>query len=79
MFFPSKEIVNNLRENFPEGTRVELVHMNDPFTKLMPGDKGTVRFVDDAGTIFVRWDNGSGLGVAYGEDSCRKITEDETV
>lgn len=79
MFFPSKEIVNNLREKFPEGTRVELVHMNDAFTKLMPGDKGTVRFVDDAGTIFVRWDNGSGLGVAYGEDSCRKITEDETV
>ena len=73
MFFPSKETVESLRKQFPEGTRVELVCMNDPYTKLMPGDKGTVRCVDDAGTIFVRWDNGSGLGIAYGEDSCRKI------
>lgn len=73
MFFPSKEVVEKLREKFPEGTRVELVRMNDPYTKLVQGDKGTVRFVDDAGTIFVRWDNGSGLGIAYGEDECRKI------
>ena len=71
--FPSKEIVERLRAEYPEGTRVELVRMNDDYTKLRPGDKGTVRYVDDAGTIFVRWDCGSGLGVAYGEDSCRKI------
>lgn len=73
MFLPSKEIVERLRAEYPEGTRVELVRMNDDYTKLRPGDKGTVRYVDDAGTIFVRWDCGSGLGVAYGEDSCRKI------
>lgn len=74
MFLPSKEIVERLRAEYPEGTRVELVRMNnDEYTKLRPGDKGTVRYVDDAGTIFVRWDCGSGLGVAYGEDSCRKI------
>ena len=71
--FPSKETVERLRAEYPEGTRVELVRMNDDYTKLRPGDKGTVRYVDDAGTIFVRWDCGSGLGVAYGEDSCRKI------
>jgi len=29
------------------------------------------------GTIHVRWDCGSGLGIAYGEDSCRKLTEAE--
>ena len=33
--------------------------------------------MDDAGTIHVRWDCGSGLGIAYGEDSCRKLTEAE--
>lgn len=76
--FPSKEIVNNLREQFPEGTRVALVHMgDDPYSKLSPGDRGTVRYVDDAGTIHVRWDCGSGLGLAYGEDACRKLTEAE--
>ena len=51
--------------------------MDDPFTKLVPGDKGTVNHVDDAGTIFVSWDCGSGLGVAYGEDKIKKIKEED--
>ena len=73
--FPSRETVNRLREQYPEGTRVELVSMNDPYSKLVPGDRGTVSRVDDIGTIFVDWDKGSGLGIAYGEDICRKVTE----
>ena len=75
MFMPSKETVERLREEYPEGTRVALVQMNDPYSRLNYGDKGTVRCVDDMGTIHVRWDCGSGLGIAYGEDSCRKIDE----
>lgn len=72
----SKETVENLREVFPKGTRVELTHMNDPYnTKLVPGCKGTVIWVDDMGTIHVSWDCGSSLGVVYGEDSCKKIEE----
>lgn len=77
MMFPSEATVNSLREQYPEGTRIALVHMDDPYSKLSPGDRGTVNHVDDAGTIHVRWDCGSGLGVAYGEDSCRKLTEVE--
>ena len=75
--FPSKAVVDSLRERYPEGTRVELISMNDPFTKLMAGDRGTVRSVDDAGTIHICWDCGSSLGVAYGEDACRKLTQKE--
>ena len=60
-------------EKLPQGTRVELINMNDPYTKLKPGDHGTVSMVDDTGTIFVNWDCGSGLGVVYGEDHIRKI------
>ena len=71
--FPSRETVERLRQMYPKGTRVELVSMNDPYTKLQPGERGTVSCVDDIGTIFVRWDCGSGLGVAYGEDVIRKI------
>lgn len=71
--FPSKNTIEKLREMYPIGTRVELFSMNDPFTKLMPGEQGTVQFVDDIGTVFVNWDCGSGLGVAYGEDVIRKI------
>ena len=73
----SKEALQALRERYPKGTRVELVHMNDPYNrKLVPGCKGTVRWVDDMGTIHVDWDCGSGLGVVYGEDSCRKVVEE---
>lgn len=71
--FPSRETVERLRMTYPKGTRVELISMNDPYTKLKPGDRGTVSFVDDIGTVFVRWDCGSGLGVTYGEDHIRKV------
>lgn len=52
---------------------VELIAMSDPYSKLKPGDRGTVSMVDDTGTVFVRWDNGSGLGVVYGVDQIRKL------
>lgn len=45
------------------GQRIQLIRVTDPFTKLVSGDKGTVNFVDDMGTIFVKWDNGSSLGL----------------
>lgn len=71
--FPSKETVERLRKQYPTGTRVELLRMNDPYSRLKPGDTGTVTGVDDIGTIHVNWDCGSTLGIAYGEDECRKI------
>lgn len=71
--FPSKETVERLRNQYPSGTRVELVCMNDPYTKLKPGAIGTVSFVDDIGTVHVNWDCGSSLGVAFGEDEIKKI------
>ena len=72
---PTRQIVEALRRRYPRGTRVELVSMSDPYTALPPGRLGTVEFVDDMATVFVDWDNGSGLGVAYGEDVIRKIAE----
>lgn len=72
MRFPSKEIVEQLRKEYPAGTRVELTRMDD--VKAPPiGTKGTVKGVDDTASIMVAWDNGSGLNVVYGEDSCRKL------
>lgn len=75
--FPRKEIVDIVKEQYPPGTRIALVSMDDPYSKLKPGDRGTVDLVDDTGTIFVSWDSGSGLGLVYGEDSCRKLTDEE--
>lgn len=69
--------MSNLRESllrqYPIGTRVELVRMIDPYTKLWPGDQGTVEVVDDLGTVHVVWDRGWHLGVLYGIDMIRKV------
>ena len=73
MNFPSESTVKRIKVEYPEGTRVELVHMDDPYTKIPKRTKGTVLVVDDTGTIHVKWDNGSSLGIVYGEDSCKKI------
>ena len=74
MLVPNDEIITGLRKQFPKGCRVELIRMDDPQTPPV-GTKGTVTHVDDIGTIHVAWDNGSGLGVAYGADSCKKLKE----
>ena len=62
-----------LKEKYPKGTRVELINMEDPYSKLLPGDKGTVICVDDIGTIHISWDKGSSLGLIPGVDSFKKI------
>lgn len=71
--FPSEKTVELIRKMYPKGTRVELVQMDDSYSHLRPGDKGTVQFVDDTATIFVDWDSGSGLGIVYGVDRVKKL------
>ncbi|NLH36118.1 MAG: DUF4314 domain-containing protein [Lactococcus chungangensis] len=70
--FPYRKIVEWFKKEYPNGTRVELLQMNDTFAPPI-GTLGTVKGIDDIGSIQVRWDNGSGLSVAYGEDSVRKV------
>ena len=72
MEFPSREVVNMLREKYPKGTRVVLLEMDDPQAPPI-GTKGTVRYVDDTAGIVVNWDNGSTLSAIYGVDRIRKI------
>lgn len=66
-------VLERLRKEYPPGCRVELVRLDDPYRKMIPGEQGTVAGVDDIGTIHVAWDCGSGLGIAYGADECRRI------
>ena len=51
------------------GKRISLVSCSDPYTHLAHGDEGVVTFVDDFGTVHVKWDSGSSLGLIYGEDN----------
>ena len=65
------------KEDYPKGTRIMLLHMgNDPHP-IESGTKGTVQFVDDVSTVFCDFDNGRRLGIVPGEDSFRKLTEEE--
>ena len=50
------------------GDTVRLVSTTDEFTRLVPGARGRVAFVDDIGTIHVEWEDGSRLGLVPGED-----------
>ena len=76
MRFPSREIVESISRKYPVGTRVELVRMDDSQAPPV-GTLGTVYGVDAIGSIMVRWDNGSGLNVVYGEDNCRIVKEEK--
>lgn len=69
---PTEQMLESLRQEFPVGTRVELVRMDD-VQAPPPGTKGTVLGVDDIGSLLMRWDNGSGLNVVFGEDIVRKV------
>ena len=70
--WPSRETVERIRKQYPSGSRVELIRMEDEQAPPI-GTNGTVIGVDDIGSIMVQWDNGSSLNVVYGEDRCRKI------
>ncbi|MCC8066810.1 MAG: DUF4314 domain-containing protein [Clostridiales bacterium] len=72
MRFPNRSVVERVRREYPAGTRVELVQMDDAQAPPI-GTKGTVKGVDDTGSIMVSWDNGSSLNVVYGEDVVKKI------
>ncbi len=66
-----------MQKLYPEGTRLVLNSMNDPYAPVPPGTRGTVDFVDDAGQIHMKWDNGRTLAIVPSEDDFRKLTDEE--
>ncbi len=72
MKYPNKQTIERLRNKYTIGTRVELVEMEDIQAPPV-GTKGTVRGVDDIGSILVDWDNNSGLSLVYGVDEFKIV------
>ena len=64
-----RKMVNFIKEQYPPGTRIRLNAMDDPYAPILPGTEGEVDFVDDAGQLHMKWDNGRTLPLAPGEDS----------
>lgn len=63
----TREEVAELKQKYPKGTVIECIEMND-IHAIPKGTLGTVKSVDDVGTIHMSWANGSTLGLIVGED-----------
>ena len=64
-----RKMVNFIKEQYPPGTRIRLNSMDDPYAPVLPGTEGEVDFIDDAGQLHMKWDNGRSLALIPGEDS----------
>lgn len=56
------------------GVRVRLIRIRDLYTELKPGDEGTIVASDDLGTVFVKWDSGSSLGLLPDHDEWEELS-----
>ena len=70
-----RNFVERMREQYPPGTRVEVVSLCNEEEHLKPGMKGTVVGVDDQLALLVNWDNGSSLSLLIGQDSFRVLPD----
>ena len=68
LIYPTREEVKKIKEKYIEGTKIELIKMHNDPQPIPEGTKGIVEFVDDIGTIHIRWETGSGLGLIVGVD-----------
>lgn len=68
--------VSQIKKMYPKGTIVRLIKMDDSQAPPV-GTIGTIDHVDDAGTIHVHWQNGSGLGLIPEEDEFEIINGGE--
>ena len=67
--FPSREQVERIKAQYPEGTRICCEYMPDDPNPIEPGTVGKVVYVDDIGTLHCAFDNGRQLGLVPSVDS----------
>lgn len=67
------ELVKRMKQEYPAGTRIVLDFMGDDPRPIKSGSQGTVRVVDDMGTVHCDFDNGRRMGLIPGEDSFHKL------
>ena len=65
--------VQEIKNKYAKGTRIKLTKTMDDIQPILANQKGTVLFVDDIGTLHMKWDNGRGLGIVVDEDEFEMI------
>lgn len=71
-----KRQIQKAKRTYLSGMRVKLLEMDD--VQAPPaGTKGTVRMVDDIGSVCISWDNGSSLNAVLGVDKIEIIQDEE--
>lgn len=48
-----RRIAESTKKLYPPGTRIELICMKDPYAPVPAGTRGTVKFIDSMGTLFL--------------------------
>lgn len=76
-FEAERRFAQRMKENYPPGTRIMLLQMGDDPRPIEPNTRGMVKVVDDMGTLHCNFDNGRSLGIVPGEDSFRRLTDQE--
>ena len=71
MKFTNKAYLEQLRKQYPKGTKLQLISMRNEKYPILPGTVGEVTHIDDIGNIHVRWQNGSSLAIIPEVDSFR--------
>ena len=72
MFGVTQQELEQLRQQYPKGTRLKLIAMEDP-QGVPEGTVGEVELVDDIGQIHVNWENGSSLALIPEADKFIRI------
>lgn len=73
MKFPDKKYIEQLRKKYPVGTKIQLISMRDEKYPVLPGTLGEVTGIDDAGSIHMKWENGSSLALIPEVDSFKVV------
>lgn len=77
MQFPSKSYLEQLRKQYPKGTKLQLISMRNEKYPILPGTVGEVTHIDDAGSIHMRWENGSSLALIPEVDSFKAVVAEK--
>lgn len=72
----SRDKIDELKKDYPAGTRIVCDWCEDPLYPIPAGTAGTVIGVDALGTIHAHWDIGITLGLIPEEDRYHKYTEE---